>query len=343
MQGFFSISKSKVISNMSLPWSKIVGRAALELRNLGKTGIKVSRLCFGALTVGPLQAHLSVREGAEVIRRALDRGVNFIDTAELYETYPYIREAIRGKENEIVITTKCYAYTRRDMEKSVKAALAGLGREYVDIFLLHEQESELTIRGHWEAVEYLLEAKREGTVRAIGISTHSVRGVRAAAAVPEFDVIHPLINIAGIGIKDGSVEDMVRAIGEAARAGKGLYGMKALGGGNLIGNTNEALKFVLSLPELSSVAVGMRTAAEVDYNTAFFSGRPVPDEIMRRVGSEKRRLHIEDWCQGCGACVERCGAGALTLEGGRSKVDPSLCRLCGYCGSACTELCIKIV
>lgn len=315
----------------------------MEFRNLGKTGIKVSRLCFGALTVGPLQANLPLEQGALVIKRALEAGVNFIDTAELYQTYPYIREAIRGKENEVVVATKCYAYTREGMEKSVSAALAGLGRSYVDIFLLHEQESELTIRGHWEAVEYLLKAKREGIVRAVGISTHSVRGIRAAAAVPEFDVIHPLINMAGIGIKDGSVEDMVRAIGDAARAGKGLYGMKALGGGNLIGNTAEALRFVLSLQELAAVAVGMRTMDEVDYNVAFFCGRQVADEIRLRVGSEKRRLHIEDWCQGCGACVERCGAGALTLEEGRVKVDPSLCRLCGYCGSVCPELCIKIV
>lgn len=317
--------------------------AYLEFRNLGRTGIKVSRLCFGALTVGPLQANLPLAEGVAVMRRALEAGVNFIDTAELYETYPYIREAIRGKGDKVVVATKSYAYTREGMEKSVSSALEGIGRPYVDIFLLHEQESELTIRGHWEAVEYLLEAKGKGIVRAVGISTHSVRGVRAAAAVPEFDVIHPLLNMAGIGIKDGSLEDMVRAIGEAARAGKGLYGMKALGGGNLIGKTTEALRFALSLPELAAVAVGMRTVDEVDYNAAFFSGRPVPDETRRRVGSEPRRLHIEDWCRGCGACVERCGAGALTLAGGRAMVDPPLCRLCGYCGGACTELCIKIV
>lgn len=315
----------------------------MQYNYLGKTGIRVSRLCFGALTIGPLQSNLPVKEGAKVIRRALDAGVNFIDTAELYQTYPHIREAIKGRFSETVITTKCYAYTREGMEKSLDAALKGLNRDYIDIFLLHEQESELTIRGHWQAVECLLEAKEKGTVRALGISTHSVRGVIAAAGVPEFDVIHPLVNITGIGIQDGTVEDMVAAIAEANKAGKGIYGMKALGGGNLIGNTREAFDFALSLPGLASVAVGMRTPAEVDYNVAVFNGLIPDGEVQRLVNVQTRRLHIEDWCRGCGQCVDRCGSGALMLNGGKVKVDRDLCRLCGYCGSVCPEFCIKIV
>ena len=62
----------------------------MEYRLLGQTGMKVSRLCFGALTIGPLQAKLPLGEGVAVIRAALAAGVNFIDTAQLYGTYPYI-------------------------------------------------------------------------------------------------------------------------------------------------------------------------------------------------------------------------------------------------------------
>jgi aryl-alcohol dehydrogenase-like predicted oxidoreductase len=68
----------------------------MEKRKLGKTEIEVSRLCFGGLTVGPLQANLPLMQGADVIREAFERGVNFIDTAELYETYPYIKEALKS-------------------------------------------------------------------------------------------------------------------------------------------------------------------------------------------------------------------------------------------------------
>lgn len=315
----------------------------LDYRILGQTGIKVSRLCFGALTVGPLQAALSLEDGAGVIRRALEAGVNFIDTAEYYRTYPYIQKALEGMEREVVIATKSYAYTRRGMQESLEKALRELKRDYLDIFLLHEQESYRTIRGHWDAVEYLLEAKKAGLVRAIGISTHCVEGVRAAARIPEFDVIHPLINLTGVGIQGGTREDMLEAIAEAAVFGKGLYGMKALGGGNLIPSVEEALAFVLNIPHLASVAVGMRTPAEVDFNVSVFSGQPVPEDLRHRVGTVKRRLHIESWCRGCGCCVERCTAGALSLVGGRAVVDTSRCRLCGYCGAVCPEFCIRVI
>ena len=68
----------------------------IETRALGRTNIRVSRLCFGTLTIGPLQANLSVDEGASLIRSALQRGVNFIDTAELSAHIPYVREPSQG-------------------------------------------------------------------------------------------------------------------------------------------------------------------------------------------------------------------------------------------------------
>ena len=60
-------------------------------RELGHTGLMVSRLCFGGLVIGPLQKNLSVEEGGEVIAEAFRLGVNFIDTADLYDTYPLIK------------------------------------------------------------------------------------------------------------------------------------------------------------------------------------------------------------------------------------------------------------
>ncbi len=315
----------------------------MEYRLLGKTGLFVSRLCVGTLTIGPLQADLSVSQGAKIIRRALEAGVNFIDTAELYGTYEHIKEGIRGVSRQVIIASRSYAHDRAGMRKSVELALKSLQRDYVDIFLLHEQESFFTMKGHWEAVEYLLEAKKEGLVRALGISTHCIQAVRAAALLPEFDVIQPIINTAGVGIKDGGREEMLAAIREAAQLGKGLYGMKALGGGNLLDRTEEAFRFVLSISELAAVAVGMSDPAEVDYNVAFFEGRRVPERVRREVRRKKRTLIIEDWCAGCGQCVQRCTAGALSLVGGKATVDLARCRLCGYCGSVCPEFCIKII
>lgn len=315
----------------------------MEYRFLGGTGIKVSRLCFGALTVGPLQANLEVREGARVIREALERGVNFIDTAKYYRNYPYIKEALKGYNGEVVITSRSYDYRAEDMRQSLEEALLEIGRDRIDIFMLHEQESYYTLKGHWEALEYLFKAKEKGLIRAVGVSTHRVACVKAAAAIPEIDVIFPIVNIKGLGIGDGNLEDMLGAIRQARQFGKGIYGMKPLGGGNLIGQREEALAFVLGLEELDAIALGMKSLAEVDMNVRIFNGEKVPETLHREVASLKRRLHIEKWCEGCGKCSQRCHNGAIYIENNRARVRPEKCILCGYCSGVCPNFCIKII
>ena len=175
---------------------------------------------------------------------ALTQGINFFDTAKIYQTYPYIKKAIIDTGIRPVICSKSYDYTYQDMRDSVEEALDEMGLGYLDIFMLHEQESQLTLKGHREAVNYLIKAREKGFIKAIGLSTHSVQGVLAGVETREIEVIHPLINRRGLGIMDGSVEDMVAAIHWAHSHGKGVYAMKALGGGNLIKEAYEAFRFV---------------------------------------------------------------------------------------------------
>lgn len=315
----------------------------MQYKKLGGTGLAVSRLCFGALTIGPLQKNLPLEEGAGLIRLAIDMGINFIDTAESYNSYPYIREALKNCSADVNIASKSYAHTRAGMEKSLLHALSSLERDTIEIFLLHEQESYYTIKGHQEALDYLVSARARGLVRAVGISTHCVAGVRAAASIPEIEVIHPIINLAGIGIQDGSLEEMLAAISFAASMGKGIYGMKCLGGGHLIPEAGRAMEFVLSLPELAAVAVGMQSKEEIIYNVARFSGQNPDPASLPGLAGQPRRVHIEDWCRGCGQCAERCTAGALRIENNRAVVNEMLCRLCSYCAAACPDFCIKII
>lgn len=314
----------------------------MQYRILGATGIKVSAVCFGVLTIGPLQADLQIQDGADVISHALESGINFLDTAESYGTYPYIREALANKQFKPVITSKSYAYTWQGMKESVERALDEMALTNIDIFMLHEQENEKTLEGHREALDYLVTAKQQGMIKAIGMSTHSVSGVMAAADHPLIEVIHPLINQAGIGIMDGTATTMGAAIQYARLRGKGLYAMKALGGGNLINQAHSAFQYVQNIPGLASVAVGMKSRDEVDLNIAWFSGRRDP-LLEARVGCSKRRLHIDSWCIGCGNCVEACRYQAFRVEDGRAVVDQSRCVLCGYCAAYCPDFCIKVV
>ncbi len=314
----------------------------MEYRILGQSGLEVSRLCFGALTIGPLQRNVTAEEGGAIIRHALELGVNFIDTAELYGTYEHIRFALKNWQGKrpIIVATKSYAYTREGMERSLEMARKGLGIDVIPIFLLHEQESNHTLRGHWPALEVLWKAQRAGVVQAVGISTHHVQGVLAACEVPGIQIISPLINKTGIGIQGGSGEEMLAAIEKAAACGKGIYAMKPLGGGHLLADWSRSFEYLLTKDEIHSIAVGMKSAAEVDSNAAFFQGRrdlPQPKPTTRR-------LHIDDWCIGCAACVNACPNGALGLRGGKAVVlHRDECVFCGYCGASCPEFAIKVI
>ncbi len=312
---------------------------------LGGTGIKVSKVCFGSLSISPLQSDMDCKRAVDILSCAFDRGVNFIDTAEIYENYDIISAFLDTyRPADAVITTKCYAYTAEMAERSLVKALKALKRDYIDIFMLHEQESIYTLRGHAEAIEYFMKAKDKGYIRAFGISTHTVDAVRSASLMNEIDVIHPIINMDGVGILGGGRDEMLHAIKRAAgQFGKGIYAMKALGGGHLIGRAKPAVDFVNAIDEVASIAIGMQSRDEVTADIDMVLGIDVPKDVESRLNQTQRRLVIEEWCDLCGACIERCIQNALTIEDGRVKVDMEKCSLCSYCVGVCPHFYIKVV
>ena len=314
----------------------------MEVVKLGNTNIEVSRLCFGSLTIGPLQANLPEAAGADIILEALAYGVNFIDTAELYESYPYIRRAIKKSGKKVVVATKSYAYSAAGAKESLEKARKEMDLDVIDIFLLHEQESVHTLRGHREALEYFIAAKEKGLIKAVGVSTHRIEVVEACSKMPEIDIIHPLVNIKGIGIGDGTIEQMLIAVKQAYDAGKGIYSMKPLGGGNLIKDYDACMKFVLDLSFIHSVAIGMQSAEEIMMNVGTINNEKVPEAIVAQLSNISRKLHIDYWCEGCGKCLKKCGQGALKIVDGMAVVIPEKCVLCGYCAAVCPQFAIKI-
>ena len=128
------------------------------------------------------------------------------------------------------------------------------------------------------------------------------------------DVCHPLYNMAGIGIADGDEADMAEVLTDAHAMGIGVFAMKALGGGHLCHRAEDALRFVLEKPFIDAAAVGMQSFEEVDANLRFLETGSFSEDDRARLAGKHRSLHVEEYCEGCGACVERCGSGALRLE-----------------------------
>lgn len=305
---------------------------------LGNTGIKVSIAGFGVLPMGPSQLALPVEKGAEIIKYALDHGINFLDTAQYYRTYPYISKALEsGNYEDTVICSKCLYEDYDSMMDAIWEAGKALNRNVIDIFLMHEVRSgQIKLRaGAWQALK---DAKKKGLVRAIGLSTHHVDVTRAAAAMPDLDVVFPLINYAGLGIRQGdsfaSKEEMLEAIRECHRAGKGVFSMKAFGGGSLTGHYQEALNYVFSKPEIDSVMIGFGKISEVNDLLAYLDGS-MDSSYNPDISKKKVYINQED-CEGCGSCKAACPAGAIFYnENGLAQVDHDKCLTCGYCSPVC--------
>lgn len=314
----------------------------MQTVQLGVTGLSVSKLCFGTLTMSPLQRNMSPEDGAKLLVYAYERGIRFLDTADLYETYPHIRAALKDAP-DYVISTKAYCYDRETAQAALERAFRGLGRDYVDLFMLHEQESLYTLRGHEEALLFLEEQRRKGHIGAVGVSTHYAGCVQAAPRFPAIKVVHPIINVGGIGIQDGSREDMEKAIAHAREFGIGIFAMKPLGGGHLIQSNREALEYALNNPLLDSVAVGMQTYEEIDANIAIANGDAEAIERLDHLHKRKREMMVHDYCEGCGRCAERCGQKAISIVNGRAQIDENKCVFCGYCARVCPQFCIKVV
>ncbi len=311
---------------------------------LGKTGIEVTELCFGALPMGPLQKNMDENDAAVVIARALEGGVNFIDTAQVYGTYNPIRMAIGSTGIRPVIASKSNASEYGKMEEAVYEALEKLAVESIDIFHLHAARGSRTLFSERAgALKALCDLRGKGKVRAIGVSGHSAEMISAAADIEELDVVFPLINFRGMGIIEGTLDDMTSAIARCDNAGKGLYLMKVLAGGNLAEDYGRALTFARSLGDYP-IALGMVSEKEVEYNLSYFnSDNPgtIPDPTFRDFN---KRFHVvRKVCKGCGSCIETCASSAIVFMEDKAFIQTEKCVMCGYCVGSCPVVAIRPV
>lgn len=152
----------------------------MEYRSLGRTGVKVSSLCLGCMMFG---GKTSPKDSYDIIDRALDAGINFIDTANVYNqgrSEEATGEALKrnGKRNQVVLATKVHGRmgegvndmnnTRRHIIEQCEASLRRLGTDWIDLYQIHRPQSDMPIDETLRALDDLV---RSGKVRYIGTST----------------------------------------------------------------------------------------------------------------------------------------------------------------------------
>ena len=152
----------------------------MEYRSLGGTGIRVSALTLGSMMFGPW-GNDDAQECARIVHRALDGGINLIDTADVYSagaSEEIVGRAIAGRRDEVVLATKFHnpmgsgpnerGNSRVWIMRAVEASLRRLGTDHIDLYQVHRPEPETDLE---ETLAALTDLQRQGTIRAFGTST----------------------------------------------------------------------------------------------------------------------------------------------------------------------------
>ena len=291
-------------------------------RNIGKTGLKMSDISFGA---GKLSA-------ASMVLRAVDSGINYFDTAPDYgQSEKTLGEAMgRLKREKVIIASKfCNSLpypghlplgtTKKEYIAAVEASLSRMKTGYLDFILVHaigemnkELESEKKRLLDSEMLEAVAELKKAGKVRFLGTSSHGPNNMEellmTAVTSGHFDMIQPSFNF----LKFPKLPGVMK---EAAKRGVGVIAMKTLAGAKDMNKGPEgeefshaAFKWVLQYPEISGLIVTMKTVADIElYLKASGAKFSAADQrTLDRYASH----YSSDYCRtGCGECQAYCPAG----------------------------------
>ncbi len=285
-------------------------------RDFGKTGLKVSALGFGAMRLDGDEEH-----DAAVVSRAVDLGVNYIDTSPGYcggTSEVKVGKGVQGKRDKVYVANKCHPSSRDDAEgvrRVIETSLKRMGLARLDFYHLwyvdSREDYEVAMRkgGTWEGIK---KAREEGLFDHIGITTHAPADVvRELIDSGEFETItlyHNLIN--------RKYADM---IDYAHQRGLGVIIMGPLGGGPLanppakvaeeLGGKaaviDSAMRFVWAHESISTVLSGVRTIDELEANvkSAENAGPLSEDDRQRMFALVKEMEGLgEDFCTQCGYC-----------------------------------------
>ncbi len=262
-------------------------------RILGKTGLNVSEIGFGGI---PIQT-LSHSAAVEVVRRALDLGIDYIDTARTYTTSEErIGEAIKGQRSKCMIATKTTARTAEGVQKDIEKSLSLLGTSSVELYQLHNVSDDEMLNQVMKPggpLDVVKKAKSEGKIQHIGITSHRPSVLVQAVKTGEFETVMVPLNY----VERTPLRELIPL---ANQLHVGTIIMKPIGGGAFT-NATEALKFVLR-EKISTVIPGMCSMQEVEENAAVGGmSLELGKEAEMRL-EEQAKVLGQRFCRGCDYC-----------------------------------------
>jgi len=243
---------------------------------LGNTGISVSRVALGTGSAGwkheSNQTKLGMKKFVELSQYAFDRGIKFFDTADMYGSHPYVREALKViPRDQVTILTKVMTYghegwyTVEPFETSLDRFRKEIGTDYFDIFLMH-----CMVNGQWPTeykkyMDGLSKAKEKGIIKTVGISCHDMDAMVEAASNPWVDVLLARINNQGPKM-DGTPDQVMKVLETARKNGKGVIGMKVFGMGDLTreDQREKSLNYVIKSGNVHCMTLGLESREQVD-------------------------------------------------------------------------------
>ncbi len=273
----------------------------MPMRTLGRTGAKVSLLTLGC---GHLRKSLiTPTQAGDIIERALELGVNSIDTAPAYdESEDFLGEALKNKRDKVFLATKTEEQTYDKAWELLQTSLKRLKTDYLDLVYLHNIGYEtyfpdaVEALGPKGALSALREAKKQGLIRHIGVSGHLFPSRwKLIHELDDIDVYLCAVNF--IARHQYNFEEKV--FGPARKKNLGMVGMKILGGaGNwktgaakFVDRIDPCLRYALSLPGLSTANIGFRSVDELETVTQkIIQLKPFSDEEMTAFCAEGKKL-----------------------------------------------------
>ncbi len=262
---------------------------------LGKTGITTPQNAFGAL---PIQ-RVSQDQAIKLLRAAKDGGMTFFDTARAYsDSEEKLGAAFEGVRDQIYIASKTQAKTPEQFWKDLDTTLSNLRTDYLDLYQFHCASRCFAPGDGTGMYEAMLEAKKQGKIRHIGITAHLIAVAEDIVASGLYETLQfPFSYLAS----DREIE-LVRS---CEKAGMGFIAMKGLAGG-LLTNSRACMAFMSRFEALP--IWGIQREEELEQWLSFFNDEVTLDEETSAFIEEDKKALQGDFCRGCGYCMP-CTAG----------------------------------